>query len=201
MLFRSLLAKLHAAQAQGAQRLELTEEDVDRMVATRAGEPPQRFPDAFQALITIAAASPEALDRGDFQVYVGGASGPSGARLLGRFCHADELLWRQTETHLRAEEAQQPGAVYAEIVHLPQGRIGNILSRPVLREYEIPFLGRSGAPEERQIPITDLLVSVRGNQIVLRSRRLQREIVPRLSSAHNFTNRSLGVYRFLCTLQ
>jgi thiopeptide-type bacteriocin biosynthesis protein len=195
-----LLAKLHEAQAGGRDLIELTAEDLDRMAPASAGEP-QRLPDAFQVLATVAAASQEALDRGEFELLLGGAGGPSGARLLGRFCHADELLHRQTERHLRAEEALRPDAVFVEIVHLPQGRIGNILSRPVLRDYEIPFLGRSGTPEERQIPITDLLVSVRGKQIVLRSRRLGKEVIPRLTSAHNFSMRSLGIYRFLCTLQ
>ncbi|HEY6322075.1 MAG TPA: lantibiotic dehydratase [Thermoanaerobaculia bacterium] len=195
-----LLAKMQEAQAGGLHQIELTAEDLERMAPASAGEP-QAFPDAFQVVATVAAASPEALDRGEFQLLVGHAGGPSGARLLGRFCHAEELLCDQTRKHLRAEEALHPEAIFAEIVHLPQGRIGNILSRPVMRDYEIPFLGRSGAPEERQIPVTDLLVSVRGNQIVLRSRRLGREIIPRLTSAHNFAMRSLGLYRFLCTLQ
>ncbi|HXO42160.1 MAG TPA: lantibiotic dehydratase, partial [Thermoanaerobaculia bacterium] len=195
-----LLAKMQEAQAGGLQQIELTAEDLERMVPAGGGEP-QAFPDAFQVVATVAAASPEALDRGEFQLLVGHAGGPSGARLLGRFCHAEELLCDQTRKHLRAEEALHPEAIFAEIVHLPQGRIGNILSRPVMREYEIPFLGRSGAPEERQIPVTDLLVSVSGNQIVLRSRRLGREVIPRLTSAHNFAMRSLGLYRFLCTLQ
>ncbi len=195
-----LLAKLHEAQGTGAQQVELSAAELDRMAPQGTAEP-QPFPDAFQVLATVAATSPEALERGEFKLLLGGASGPSGARLLGRFCHGDELLCSQTREHLRAEEALHPGAVFAEIVHLPQGRIGNILSRPVLREHEIPFLGRSGAPEERQIPITDLLVSVRGNQIVLRSRRLGKEVIPRLTSAHNFAMRSLGIYRFLCTVQ
>jgi thiopeptide-type bacteriocin biosynthesis protein len=196
-----LLARLHEAQAAGAQQIELTNEDLERMAPAAAAGEAQAFPEAFQVMGTLAAASPEAVERGDFLLLQGGAAGPSGARLLGRFCHADDLLCSRTKEHLRAEEALHPEAVFAEIVHLPQGRIGNILSRPVMREYEIPFLGRSGASEEHQLPITDLLVSVRGNQIVLRSRRLGKQIIPRLTSAHNFSMRSLGIYRFLCTLQ
>ncbi|HEY0553327.1 MAG TPA: thiopeptide-type bacteriocin biosynthesis protein, partial [Thermoanaerobaculia bacterium] len=65
----------------------------------------------------------------------------------------------------------------------------------------IPFLGRSGAPPERQIPVSDLRVSVEGSRIVLRSARLGKEVIPRLTSAHNFWRGSLGVYRFLCILQ
>jgi thiopeptide-type bacteriocin biosynthesis protein len=128
-------------------------------------------------------------------------AGPSGAPLLGRFCHADQELLSFVRAHLQEEEARRPEQVFAEIVHLPEGRVGNILCRPVLRGYEIPYLGRSGAPADRQIPVTDLLVSVRGGRIVLRARGLGREVVPRLTTAHDYSRRSLGMYRFLCRLQ
>jgi thiopeptide-type bacteriocin biosynthesis protein len=42
---------------------------------------------------------------------------------------------------------------------------------------------------------------VRDDRIMLRSRRLEREVVPRLTTAHNHDWRNLGVYRFLCALQ
>src|SRR5262249_38295573 len=162
---------------------------------------PAPLPDAFAAMATVLADSPDALDDGDFRVLVEMADGPSGARLLGRFCHGDERLRATVETHLRAEEALRADAVFAEIVHLPEGRVGNVLSRPVLRGHEIPFLGRSGAPAETQIALHDLMIRVEGRRVVLFSRRLGREVIPRLSTAHNFIWRSLGAYRFLCSLQ
>ena len=109
-------------------------------------------------------------------------------------------LTQSVREHLQREEAHQPDAVFAEIVHLPEGRIGNILLRPVLRGYEIPFLGHSGAPEDRRIPITDLLVTVVGDEAMLFSRRLRRRVLPRLTTAHNYQLRGLGIYRFLCSL-
>jgi thiopeptide-type bacteriocin biosynthesis protein len=198
-----LLTKLNRALAEGAGEIELKPEDIDRVAPLDAPEAAKKppLPDAFHVMVTVAAAAQEALDAGDFQILFENAGGPSGARLLGRFCHADAELARRVEEHLRGEEAQRPNALFAEIVHLPQGRIGNILARPVLREYEIPFLGRSGAPLERQIPVSDLMVSVQGTRIVLRSARLGKEVIPRLTSAHNFWRGSLGVYRFLCILQ
>jgi hypothetical protein len=71
----------------------------------------------------------------------------------------------------------------------------------VLREYEIAYLGRSGAPIEKQIPIHDLTVSVEGERIILRSVRLRKQVIPRMSTAHNFDLPGLGIYRFLCSLQ
>jgi thiopeptide-type bacteriocin biosynthesis protein len=202
---RILLHLVGEALRDGRRELELAPAQIDTLAAVRQ----PLLPDALEVMATIAAASQEELDRGRFRVLVRNAAGAPGARLLGRFCHADRGLHDRVEQHLRLEEAQRPDAVFAEIVHLPEGRIGNILLRPVLRRYEIPFLGRSGAPSDAQIPLTDLLISVAddgvasdvGERLVLRSRRLGCEVLPRLTAAHNYGLRSLGVYRFLCELQ
>ena len=159
------------------------------------------MPDAFDVLAVLVTDGDQPSRSDDFQVVLHAASGPSGARLLGRFLHADDELRQLVRAHLAAEEAVHPERVFAEVVHLPEGRVGNILSRPVLRGYEIPYLGRSGAPADRQLPLSDLLVSVQGERIVLRSRRLGCEVIPRLTTAHNHIGRGLGVYRFLCALQ
>jgi thiopeptide-type bacteriocin biosynthesis protein len=195
----TLLQLLSDALADNRQELVLQAADVEALATSELEATP--LPQALDVVARVAAQSAGAVDRGEFRIWIRSASGPSGARLLGRFCHADPELHRYVEDHLRAEEALRPDAVFAEIVHLPEGRIGNILCRPVLRAFEIPFLGGSGATADRQIAITDLRVSVRAGRVVLRSARLDREVMPRLTTAHNFSLRSLGVYRFLCGLQ
>lgn len=185
---RRLAAGLRAAAD------EIVLDDTDRKGMLQ--DAPPTLPDAFHAQIRLRKGAAT-----DAQILFEGASGPSGARMLGRFCHASPDIEAIVREHLRLEEAHQPNAVFAEVVHLNEGRIGNILCRPVLREHEIVFLGLSGAPPERQLPIEDLLVTVRGERIVLLSRKLGCEVVPRLTSAHNFRLRSLGLYRFLCALQ
>jgi hypothetical protein len=76
-----------------------------------------------------------------------------------------------------------------------------VIARPVLRRHELAYLGRSGAPRDRQLSLSDLLVSVQGERIVLRSKSLGREVVPRLTTAHNTEMRTVGAYRFLAALQ
>lgn len=194
---RVLLRKLAETLMTHGEEIVLAPQDVEALAAKN----PPPLPDTFAVLASIAAQSEAAVARGDFRLHIHITMGPSGARLLGRFCHADPALRSHVEALLRAEEARDPHAIFAEIVHLPEGRLGNILFRPMLRDHEIPFLGRGGAPPERQIPITDLMVSVVGDQILLRSARLRRRVIPRLTTAHNFLGGSLGVYHFLCALQ
>jgi thiopeptide-type bacteriocin biosynthesis protein len=193
-----LLRELTRALAGGAAEISIDGPDAAQWSTAGQQRP---LPDAFHVVAAVAAASEEAMRGGAFRVLLHHVTGPSGARVLGRFCHADHELLAFVREHLRAEEARRPGQLFAEIVHQPEGRVGNILCRPVLRGYEIPYLGRSGAPADRQIPVGDLLVSVRDDRVVLRSRHLGREVVPRLTTAHNYSRRSLGLYRFLCRLQ
>jgi thiopeptide-type bacteriocin biosynthesis protein len=192
-----LLGKLAHALAEGAGEIALEASDLEAL----ASQQHRPLPDAFYVVATVAAESDRAIAQGAFRVLLQYVDGPPGALMLGRFCHANQILHEFVRAHLQAEEARRPEQLFAEIVHLPDGRTGNILCRPVLREYEIPYLGRSGAPADRQIPVTDLLVSVRNDRIVLRSRRLGREVVPRLTTAHDEDWRNLGMYRFLCALQ
>jgi len=73
-------------------------------------------------------------------------------------------------------------------------------SRPRLRRFEIPFLGISGAPDADQILPSELLVSVAQGRVALWSRRLGKEVVPRLSCPASSAS-GLAVVRFLGALQ
>lgn len=188
---RHMARRLAAALAAGDDEIVLTEDDRAAMLHPQ----PAELPDAFHATVRLARGA-----GGELSILLGAAMGPSGARMAGRFCHASPEIEAIVRAHLAAEEATHPGAVFAEIVHLHAGRLGNIACRPVLRGHEIVYLGVSGAPEDCQLPITDLMVSVRDARVVLTSRRLGREIVPRLTNAHAFRNMTLPIYRFLCEL-
>jgi thiopeptide-type bacteriocin biosynthesis protein len=195
-----LLGWLDDARRAGTRELVLGDEEVDALAAAGGGQ--TELPDALSVTATILAADEDAVAHGRYRVHVIAARGPSGATLLGRFCLADERLTELVRAHARAEEALRPDAVFAEIVHAPDGRIGNVLRRPSLRSHEIPYLGRSTVPRDRQISVSDLIVSIVDDRVVLRSGRLGREVVPRLTAAHNFASpRNLAIYRFLCALQ
>ncbi|HET9252575.1 MAG TPA: lantibiotic dehydratase [Candidatus Eisenbacteria bacterium] len=174
-----------------AEPIRLKEEDLARFQPRS-----QPLPNAYSVMLSLLPSGEDGAPRFLWQ----GLGGPSGACLLGRFCHTDEDLLRGVREHLRQEEALDPERLYCEIVHLPEGRTGNVIARPPLRDHEIVFLARPGAKEEHQIPLSDLLLSLRDGRIVLRSRLLGREIAPRLTNAHNYSM-GIGVYRFLAMLQ
>jgi len=127
--------------------------------------------------------------------------GSSAINLLGRFAGGNKELSEIVESIAEFEQKQMPDKILAEIVHLPESRTGNILSRPNFRSYEIPYLAKSSAGTDCQVKMEDLILKIQNNKIILFDKRLNKEIIPRLGNAHNYSFNSLPVYNFLCDLQ
>ncbi|MFP3599284.1 lantibiotic dehydratase family protein [Chryseobacterium sp. SIMBA_029] len=139
-------------------------------------------------------------DSGQEKLFFNGGGGSSAGDLLARFCSEKSEIKTLVKAIAEKEKALNPDVISAEIVHLPEARIGNVIRRPLLREYEIPYLAQSALPQEKQISVEDLYISIKNDRIVLRSKRLNKEVEPYLTNAHNYSADSLPVYHFLCDL-
>jgi len=181
--------KLTKALVNKKQFIELHDEDF-----------PDNDYDWKNAADTISVMTEVILEKGQEKVVVSSAI-EHAARLLGRFGHGDKALQKLLVEIAEKESEINPEHLLAEIIHLPEARTGNILRRPDIRDYEIPYLGKSNVPLEKQIQLEDLLVSVEEGLVVLHSKKFDKPIYPRLSNAHNVTENALPVYQFLCKLQ
>lgn len=189
---------LKRATENGTGIAELFAADLEELEVQEELE--EHVPASLFVFGSIVAPSAEELDAGNYLFSLSTCSGPSAANILARFCHGDQVLYQNVQDTLGEDEQDDQHKVYAEVVHLPESRIGNILIRPELRNYEIPFLGRSVKSLKDQIRIQDIMVSVKEGKVILRSARLNKIVIPRLSTAHNYAG-GLPVYRFLCDLQ
>lgn len=128
-------------------------------------------------------------------VYLSHFGDVSAARVLGRF----GLYNAEIEEYLKEirdrEKAVAGEAVIAEVVHIPQDRVSNVINRPVLSDYEIPFITNS-YHENRILP-EDLVLYSTGSSLVLASKSLGRAVLPRISNAHSYDVNALPVYHFL----
>lgn len=138
---------------------------------------------------------------GNYKIKFNGGGGGSGANLLARFCHGDKAMNDFVQEIVQFEKGET-NEIVAEIVHLPEARVGNILARPDFRDFEIPYLARSTKSSDNKIYMDDIMVAIRNNKISLRSKAYNKEIIPKLTNSHNFSNNNaLPVYHFLCDLQ
>lgn len=167
--------------------IEISEEDIEDIIPANS-----LFPSAVQLMFEVTLSG---------KIYVKHAGGTSPVNMIARFAQSDPELAKLASDLTKAEQNNAPGVLFAEIVHLPEGRVGNVLQRPAFRNYEIPYLAKSLLPENQQIRVQDLFISYKKGKIVLYSKNLNKIIIPRLSNAHNFGVNALPVYHFLCDLQ
>lgn len=139
-------------------------------------------------------------DKGQEKLHLYRGGGSSAAELSARFCSEKSNINDYTKRIAEKEKELNPDIILAEIVHLPEARIGNIIRRPLLRDYEIPYLAGSTLPKEKQIAIDDLYISLKNDKLILRSQKHNKEVRPYLTNAHNYSSDSLPVYHFLSDL-
>jgi hypothetical protein len=188
---RILYKKLLAAQQNKTAIIHLRDIDFKDVTSSE-----KSLPDTFSVMFHLAVIN------GEITPLIVNAGGSSAANLAARFAYVDKNIHEFIKEVSLKEAEINKDKIIAEIVHLPESRVGNILMRPKIRNYEIPYLARSTKPVENQIKITDLQIRTNPfGKINLYSKKHRKSVLPRLTNAHNYHLNALPVYHFLTLMQ
>jgi thiopeptide-type bacteriocin biosynthesis protein len=152
---------------QLAVRLEKS--DIARLAAT--GPPPERAPISVDLSFFLLAGSAEDVDRGAFRLLIGANLGAQAAgRTLGRFVDLLGPEGRRAAVEVAvAVRDRQPGRLHAELVYLPRRpRSANVAVRPQLHDHEVMVSTSPGVDQRRAIPLSELMVGIRGDRFYVR---------------------------------
>ncbi|MGH3938255.1 MAG: lantibiotic dehydratase [Pseudonocardiaceae bacterium] len=163
-----LLDLAYTAMASGGREIQFGDADIDQLSLWSPNA--QALPASLELSAFVAAASSQAIDRGEYRLVIGpNLGGQAAGRGLARFADllgdaGSALLHRITDT----ERGRRGAGVVAELVYLPtKFRSANVVVRPAVREYEIPIGVSPGVPPERVIPPNELAVLVRDGRMRL----------------------------------
>jgi lantibiotic biosynthesis protein len=182
----ALVLKQWHNQSHGDSEIHITDEDLEGLKRPDPASQPPSISVLFRTL--------------DDKIVIESAGGPSALPLVGRFSVFNEI-YQHGKSIAQREQQLNKDIIFAEIAHLCNLHTANINRRAHFYDYEIPVLTHSTVCENRQIQLSDLLVTVKDNSVVLLSRKLKKIVIPRLSSAFNYTKNDLPIFRFLCDLQ
>ncbi|WON93935.1 lantibiotic dehydratase [Sphingobacterium sp. UGAL515B_05] len=130
---------------------------------------------------------------------LGTLGGSSSGNLMSRFAHLDEKLDKWIKDSAEREQQQYTNAILAEISYYPDNNAGNIIHRPALRKTSI-CLTPTIDQEQQQIDVNDLYLFLKDQRLILWSKKFNKMVIPRLTTAHNFEH-GMNLYKFLADFQ
>lgn len=147
------------------------------------------LPNSLPALCTVA----------DGMIQLEHLGGCTATSLLGRFTLSNDPVWEQCRQIAFLEQQANPGVIFFDIAYLAGGVVDNVNRRKSVYDYQLSILSYDTSADP--LTLNDLVLSVKGSELLIRSRRLNKRVVPRLASAYNYLLSDLPVFRLLCDLQ
>lgn len=119
--------------------------------------------------------------------------------LAGRFTLSDPSLHQYAREIADIEMKSNPDVIFFDIAYQAEQKVDNVNRRRAIYTHELPILTWSCASD--QLDFNDILITVIDNEVVLRSKKYGKRLIPRIPSAYNYTRSDLAAYRFLCDVQ
>lgn len=154
------------------------------------------LPDSFSAFFNIIKDK-----RDELSIFLRFAGNISAANLLARFSHLSESINAVVNTIIQEEDKLHPDSILAEVIHLPNNRIGNVLHHSSIRKYELALLCHSCLDKNNIISISDIMISIKNGKFILRSKQTNKQIIPYLTNSYNYSLSEIPIYRFFGDLQ
>ncbi|ULT38780.1 lantibiotic dehydratase [Niabella defluvii] len=127
---------------------------------------------------------------------IGGASATS---MSGRFALAVPEIENYCHKIAADEQAANPNVLFFDVGYSKEGKVDNVNRRPVIYDLQLNILNYDTSPQP--LSLTDIYVSVQMDKVVLRSRSLNKRLLPRMASAYNYRRSDLSVFRLFMDIQ
>lgn len=135
----------------------------------------------------------------DDLIFIEQIGGATSNALSGRFTMAADDVTQYAKDIAGAEQQANPEVLFFDVAYMVEANVDNVNRRKLIYGHQLSILNfdTSASP----LALNDIQISIRGTEIILRSKRLNKRLVPRMASAYNYIRSDLSVFRLLCDLQ
>jgi len=187
-----LLALIQQAMLDGAAEIVLSDTDIE---ALTVGDPTAAvWPSRIELGVTVHAASPAAVDRGQFELHIAGAP-RAHTSMAGRFAYLLDPADREHLTHTYVPPTEDADVVAVQLSFPPRRvhnenvvRVGRLMSEVV---------SLSEHPDGDVISVDDLAVTADADQLYLVRRSTGQRVVAHIPHALDTTVQTPTLARFI----
>jgi len=119
--------------------------------------------------------------------------------LNGRFTMANDRVEQYCKEIASIEQQANPDVLFFDVAYMAETNVDNINRRKLVYEHQLSILNYDTSSEP--LVLNDIMLSIQDNEVVLRSIKHNKRVVPKLASAYNYTRSDLSVFRLFCDLQ
>ncbi|MGN8057955.1 thiopeptide-type bacteriocin biosynthesis protein [Pedobacter sp. 22163] len=132
-------------------------------------------------------------------IFIEQIGGATSNALSGRFTMAADDVTQYAKDIAGAEQQANPEVLFFDVAYMVEANVDNVNRRKLIYGHQLSILNfdTSSSP----LALNDIQISIRGTEIILRSKHLNKRLVPRMASAYNYIRSDLSVFRLLCDLQ
>lgn len=183
-----LLEKLVCALNINMHTIQLKDEDFEGF-----NENWSDLPDTISATIKIIGTNKEQ------KILLETVKDSKTTNLLARIGGKNKALKKHIKEVTRTKIQPKQTASLRNMIYLPRYKENNLIIEPLLVSHKTNRIQKTYRTISKQIPLTDIMISVKDNCIQLRSKKEGTYIKPELINISNYKNST--VYRFLKDLQ
>jgi len=161
---------------------------LDKLGIQLAGTP-ATIPNSFSMLMSVA----------DGLIFADQTGGSTANALSGRFTMASDKVLSHCQNISSLEQSANPDILFFDVAYMVETNVDNINRRKLVYNHQLSILNFDTSDDP--LTLDDVMLSVQGNEVILRSKKYNKRIVPRMASAYNYSRSDLSVFRLLCDLQ
>ncbi|TDG34865.1 hypothetical protein EZJ43_16355 [Pedobacter changchengzhani] len=125
--------------------------------------------------------------------------GSTANSLSGRFTIANDAIYNFTKQIAEVEANANPNVLFFDVGYMVESEVDNINRRKQIYDYQVAILNFDTSNDP--LSMSDMMLSVRNGEVILRSKKYKKRLIPKLSSAYNYSRSDLSVFRLFCDLQ
>ena len=147
------------------------------------------LPNSINLMISVA----------DDRVCIEQLGGATANSLNGRFTIANDEVFQFTKELAEIEKNANPEVLFFDVGYMVESNVDNINRRKLIYDYQLSILNFDTS--ENPFVLNDIMVSVQRGEVVLRSKKYNKRLIPKIASAYNYARSDLSAFRLFCDLQ
>ncbi|RZL16848.1 MAG: hypothetical protein EOO89_10895, partial [Pedobacter sp.] len=133
------------------------------------------------------------------EIFIDHIGGISANTLNGRFTIASSEMLEISRKNALIESNANPNILFFDVAYIAEANVDNINRRENVYPQHLSILNYD--TDKEPLTLNYVMISIRGGEVILRSVKHNKRMVPKLASAYNYSRSDLSLFRLLCDLQ